>query len=1807
MSDAPAVPPAEAEAAATDLDTGNYEVIRARLEGLGRTLRAQAEALNRGRQEAFGGAELVVVANERVRTENNCVPRDIVNVGGHLLFGYNVFLGLKTTTQVADVLSLQRLDRGEEGAFALSEVPPSALQGLVTDAFEREFHELYQYYKQARLTGLRTLNGKLLAVFQIGERTSDVRVFRWGLDAGRRPTYIDNRGERDHAYPPTHDFEWVATGREQHVHGRHPHVSLLDEVFVEAVGGDLTVKVEDNTEDGLGIYREPVEDPNQSLDDARIDYAKLGVLILFRVRPYREETWRHFVFNTRTRQVQRVDAIARSCVQLPEDHGIIFPGGYVLQSGETKLFEGLGAADLVFERALRSPNGEDVLYVFHHQSEGSYALFPYNLIRKEVQNPIPCHGWSLFDDGTLIVFRSASDEPTRVHPMQFWQTPFVSDEFAALAPQQDTPLGRIGNPELVRGISDCLSVARAVANQRPTRRLYEDLIASIGRTCDAYYWLGRPEAGGLHETLQALRQNAELIIDEFEKVLALRARAEEALREADEAQRALERDLRPEHWRSVEPFMKALSDLRAQRGHLITLKEMRYADVARLDALEAEATAGFDRVSQGAVRFLLRGEALRPIGARLDGLLAKLEEVRKTSALAALAAELEETSDGLHVLTEVMGSLQVDDPTQRTQVLEGISEVFAHLNRVRATLQARRSELLEAEGQAEFAAQFRLFAQAVSNALAQCDTPEACDEQLSRLMLQLEELEGRFSEFDAFLGDLAEKREEVYEAFDARRQTLVDARQRRAKNLLGAAERILTGIQRRARTFASADELNAYFAADAMILKVRQLGEQLLALGDSVKADEVLARLKAARQDAARGLRDRLDLFEDGAGDVVRLGRHRFNVNSRPLELTLAPGDDGMALHLTGTDFHEPVVDPEFLATQPFWGQQLASETAEVYRAEYLAACMLADGEAGRAGLSLDALVERSLGEDGLLDAVRGYAGDRYDEGYERGIHDADAARILAAALSLRSTAGLLRYPPEARAWACLFWGAPLDEAARARWARRAQSLGRLRASLGGAEATRALAAELTAAMCALLDEHGIAPPPAADGELAGRYLAAELAAEAPRFVTSQEANALAAALRQRLDQLGQRAAFEADLEALAGRLGDRLELARAWLEALLAGAPAEQQGRRRPVLLEAAVLLAGGTLEREVSSARLALEVTGLLGQHPRLNGRALPLRLDEFLARLAAFREQRVPAYRRYRQQVRELLGRERARLRIGELAPRVLTSFVRNRLIDEVYLPLVGDNLAKQMGAAGAGKRTDLMGLLLLISPPGYGKTTLMEYVASRLGLAFVKVNGPSLGHAITSLDPAEADNATARQEVEKVNLALEMGNNVMLYLDDIQHTHPEFLQKFISLCDGSRRIEGVWGGRTRTYDLRGKKFCVVMAGNPYTEAGEKFQIPDMLANRADTYNLGEVLEGKGELFALSYIENAITSNQVLAPLAGRDPDDIYRLIRLARGEDVATTDFSHAYSAVELQEMTAVLQRLFRVQETLLRVNQEYIRSASQDDAYRTEPPFKLQGSYRNMNKIAEKVAAALNEEELRLLVDDHYQSEAQTLTTGAEQNLLKLAELRGALTDEQRRRWEEIKASFGRLQLMGGRGDDPIARVSGPLSSLAEHLAGLRQAVSAGAGAGSAAGASEAPAARAALAAVLERLDGSLARLATPQVQVTVDAPPLQLELRQEPLRLDEALLDRLSAALGRLSEPRLEVTHAPLPVEQLSRAQAELIQQTLLPLTQQAAAHLGESHQLARRLGELVADTLEYERSRRVRLRRPDADEDGEA
>jgi len=1681
---------------------GSYEVIRRRLLERAEELGRKAEQLNARRKEVFGGSEMALAATERVRTENNCLPRDMVSVGSRLLVGYDVFVGMKSEITVPDIFGLYRFERSESGALTLEPTPLEESGFLADERFVKEFGELFRYVRETRLGQLRRTDRRLLAVFSTGQGARDHKVFRWGIDAAGKIAYVDSRGEEDHVRPKAHDFTWKSAGRDDHVHGRHPHVSIYDELFVETIGGDLTIKVENNTTTGQGIFSEPVDDANQSLDDASIAYARLGPLIFLRIKPYREEVTRYFLYNSRRRQVQRIDALAEACLALPEDQGVIFPSGYYLATGESKRFDADGGP-MAFERVVRAPNGEDVLYVFFRAADGKYLLYPYNLIRKEVASPIACHGYSLFDDGTLIVFRASPDEePTRIHPMQVWRTPFTSAEYAASAPTTGSFLSKIGNPDLVRGISDALSLRRTALGEAPSRQTWEDLIAAARRMLDAYHWLGHAECFELLPTVKELCAVSEQIIDEYEKVEAIRRRAAESLAQAEATQKELLRR-RPEDDNAASAYMETLTALQRQRGVLGTLRELRYMDLARVGALEAEVDARFAEVSRAAAVFLAGADALRPLLEAIATAVKKAEAAARTVELAPVVKEVDVVHEGLTVLSETVAGLEVDDPTVRTRILDAIGEVFSQLNRARAIVQQRAKELRGAEGRAEFGAQARLFAQGVQSALAVVDTPERCDQSLSRLLVQLEELEGRFGELDEFAADLAARREELNDAFGAKRQTLLDERQRRASNLLAAAERILQGVQRRARTFTTPEELNGFFAGDPMVAKVRDLVEQLRGLGDTVKGDEVDGKLKAARQDGLRTLRDRSELFE-GADNVIKFGRHRFFVNTQSLELTIVPRDGGLAIHLTGTDFFEAIDDPTLTASRDLWEQNLPSECPTVYRGEFLAYSLLRAAERGEGGRSVDKLRQEALVDGGLLAAVRLWAAERHDEGYERGVHDVDATHILDRVLALLHTAGTLRHESAARALGVLYF-AGLDTPARELLGRRARSATRLWTITGHGAARDELVTELQTALAQTVRDWRL-PPDAGELRRAARYLADELAADRPAFVLAGEAAALHGDFVKRLAEEGARTSFEDDLRALEKHPAERLSLVTRWLEGFVARDPHAQS--RTPFVREVAVaMVTDRKVDRAPGAAVLEVRVEGLLGQHALVHERALTLRVDEFLARLESYTEERLPRWRAYRKARTEVAERERRRLRLDEFAPKVLSSFVRNKLVNEVYLPLVGANLAKQLGAAGDAKRTDLMGLLLLVSPPGYGKTTLMEYVASRLGLVFVKVNGPALGHDVVSIDPAEAPNATARQEVEKINLGLEMGNNVMLYLDDIQHTNPELLQKFISLCDGSRRIEGVWKGRTRTYDLRGKRFCIVMAGNPYTESGSRFQIPDMLSNRADTYNLGDILGGREDAFALSYVENALTSNAVLAPLGGRDPQDLYKLLRIAQGEAIPSNEIAHPYSAGEVAEITAVLRHLLQVQKVLLSVNAEYIRSASQEDNYRTEPPFKLQGSYRNMNKITEKVVAAHTAGEIESLVDDHYTSESQTLTTGAEQNLLKLAELRGRVSEEQNARWTAIKSEFGRQRRMGGKEDDPITRVTGTLSGLGEEIERVRGAIlqaserseaTAARSAEHAAQGAEGVAAR--IAPELTRLGEALQRVARPQLEVAVQVP-----------------------------------------------------------------------------------------------------------
>ncbi|WP_418514614.1 DNA repair ATPase [Deinococcus sp. RM] len=1611
---------------------GSFEVLRRRLDALGAQVRVAAEGLNAARVAEYGDSRLSLLGRAHIRTAQASVGRDLVQVGDVMLFGFNVTHGLKARTELADVFALYRLTH-EGGAF---DVQPAALEGsfLTDPAFVRDFEELYAYYRHARLLQLEIRAGRLLASFQIGERLTDRRVFRWDL-TGEGARYLDARGERDLSPLPPFDFEWTRAGRDQEVSGRFPHLNILDTLFVETAGGTLTVKVENNTETGEGIYSEPVEERTQGLDDATFEFARVGRLILLRVLPYREKTWRGLIFDTLTGRVTREDAVTRGCVQLPEEHGIVFPGGYYLPGGEHRAFEGF-TPGMALDRVVRSPNGEDVLFVFYDQDSGRSAFLVYNLIRREVQTPISAHGDAALPDGRMVLFQ-AEAEPTQVHAVQVWQTPFTSDVFAAQRPPGTSFLGRLGNAELVRGVSNLFALARAAQTPEVTAAQYAALAEQARRLPDTHHWLDDEHAGGARTLLRDVTAAAEAVLDEFEKVQALRAQAAQTLADVQGAVRRRLTTLNPEGWRTLPEFVTALAELTALRARLLTVRDTRYIDLGAVDALLADVQAAHARVGGATGSYLADPAALAPFHAQLDTLNTQVEAAGTTRELAAALEALGTLATELDVLSDLLGSLPAEDPVQRTQVVEGVSVLYGRLNGVRARAEGQRRSLGSGELTARFAAQLALLAQTVTGALGTADTPEKAEEGLSRALLALEELEGQFGEYEAFLPDILARREETVEAFESRRQALLDERQRRAQGVADAADRILAGLPARAARLTDQDALNGFFAGDALVLKLRDLTLKLTELGDSVRAGDIEARLKAARDQALRTLRDRADLEGDG-GALIRLGRHRFSVNTQTLDLTLLPRGDHLALHLTGTQFMEPLRDPALDAGRAFWDVTLESESPELSRAEFLAGEVLAAARAGQEGLTLDAL--RGLTPDARAGLVATFAAARYRQGFQRGVHDHDAALILNALLPLLDAAGPLVAPPEARALAAAFWAQ-----ADATWTARLSSARAVQALLGSGAA---LADARVALEGALRDFVTRVPLPVPDTVIpeAAAFLTEAAPDVGGTFPFTQAAADLNAALDGHLRAAGQPDALRVSLDALSADPAQAWTLTRAWLDALTARDDARAQARFVPEAV--ALRLYGDALRAQPRPVTLDATVTGLLSDHPRLQGGTLHLQADDLLARLAAHARTFLPGLQAFQAQRQAVLTRERARLRLAEFQPRPLTSFVRNRLITDVYLPLIGDNLAKQIGAAGDGKRSDLMGLLLLISPPGYGKTTLMEYVAHRLGLVFVRVNGPSLGHAVRSLDPAQAPDAASRQELEKLNLALEMGGNVMLYVDDIQHTHPEFLQKFIALTDGTRRIEGVWNGEPRTYDLRGRRFAVVMAGNPYTETGEVFRIPDMLANRADVYNLGDVLGGMEDAFLLSYVENSLTSNAVLAPLAGRDLSDVPKLVARAQGHE-DPGELSHPYSEAELTEILATLRLLLRARDTLARVNAAYIASAAQADRDRTEPPFKLQGSYRNMNKIAEKLSPVMNDAELDGVISDHYRGEAQLLTTGAEENLLKLAELRGTLTAEQAARWAQIRENFARERRMGAADGDTGARMVAQLADIAGGLDRLR--------------------------------------------------------------------------------------------------------------------------------------------------------------
>ncbi len=1755
--------------AAPQLEGGTYEIIRNRLRGYGEELRARLSRLNAARKDVFGSIDVKLLATERITTEHNCVPRDMAAVGDRFLFGYNVHFGLKTERHIADVFAAYEFRRpgGESGeasaeAHGLQPVGFDVL-GLNDPRFEKDLQDVYRYYKNATFAQFVHRGPHLFMVFQVGRSPLDVKTFKWLL----RPEglqYLDNRSDHEVRPPPQHEFEWIRCTRDMHRQGVHPHISIEDRLFVETVGGDLTIKIENNTDSGQGIYSEPVDNADQTLDDAETYYAIVGNLILLKIKPYQEARFRYIVYSEKIEQARRLDAIEQACVLLPDDHGLIFSSGYFLQSGEYKTFDSAHTG-LLFERRIASPNGEDTLFVFHQPQSGDYVLLGYNMIEQKVETPVVCNGFTLFHAGEMLQFK-VQPEPQKHHAVQVWQTPYVGENYVPPT-NSDSYLYKIGNRDIVRGMAECQAILKLIDKEDSYSGLYVDLVKLTTDVLDSYFWIGHAGAENLAEPLAQIRDAARSAVDEFEKVVRVRKNTAEQTQQVQQKTRALLSEVHRARFDAIDGFVRSLAGLRGIRGEIIGLKELRYVDLPTVEGLEQEVTQETERLSHRCVEFLLRPDALQPYADKVADEQAAIEGLQKVSEAKKQAERIGASATELEMLIEIVSNLKIDDATQRTAIIDGISAVFTKVNTARAALKRKMQELASVEGAAEFGSQLKLLNQSVVNFLDVCDAPQKCEEYLTKLMVQVEELEGKFAEFDEFVVQLAEKRDEIYNAFETRRLQLVEARNKRAGALASAADRILKGIKSRVDGLESVNDIHGYFAGDLMIEKVRDIVRQLDGLGDSVKVDDIQSRLKTIREDAVRQLKDKQELYEDGE-NVIKFGKHRFSVNTQVLDLTTVQRDGDLCLHLTGTDFYEPLNNPEIDALDDVRDMEVVSENRDVYRAEYLAYQILSTARTNDESPFIrdpkGSAAPRDL--DSLTAEVQRFMAPRYSEGYTKGVHDHDAALLLQALLEIDATCGLLRYSSLARAVARLFWEYFADKRVKTLMGARLAGFGAVAQAFPGTTQQAEYIEELQEMLAAFLAEvdlfgspsrqQGPSTPPDADSKspslarrasvddaLAGEaaeYLFYELTT-GDTFAVSQAAADLVREFKEHLHVHGRSERFTESLHSLQKATAPAFELIRDWVRAYV-----DSRSATHDYVDEASVcLLAGSIDERRIVAAETDREINGLAGTHPAIAGGRYSLNFNRFLHKLAAFERDVVPRFQRYHHLKTEIVDDARSEMKLNEFKPRVLTSFVRNRLIDTTYLPLIGDNLAKQVGTAGEQKRTDRQGLLLLISPPGYGKTTLMEYVANRLGIIFMKINGPALGHEVKSLDPQAAPNAGAREEVEKLSLAFEMGDNVMIYLDDIQHCHPEFLQKFISLCDAQRKVEGVYKGHTRTYDFRGKKVCVVMAGNPYTESGEKFKIPDMLANRADIYNLGEIIGDSGAAFEMSYLENALTSNPVLARLASRSRGDVQAVIQMAerartRADGSAVSapenlaaltegiDLEGTYPLDELGEYVNTMIKLLRVRDVVLTMNKEYIKSAATHDDYRTEPPFLLQGSYRNMNRIAEKVLPVMNVQELETLIVSSYQNDAQTLTSGTEWNLLKFKELLGKLTPQEQERCEDIRRTFRQnVKLRGVGADDKVGLVIAQLSTFADGLDSIRKAVTTGVGQLTdrnghddhiAAAVNKIEALNTGLTSLSERINDGLAQIARlADRPIEIDVPPIDVKW---PETLPAALSDR---------------------------------------------------------------------------------------
>ena len=272
--------------------------------------------------------------------------------------------------------------------------------------------------------------------------------------------------------------------------------------------------------------------------------------------------------------------------------------------------------------------------------------------------------------------------------------------------------------------------------------------------------------------------------------------------------------------------------------------------------------------------------------------------------------------------------------------------------------------------------------------------------------------------------------------------------------------------------------------------------------------------------------------------------------------------------------------------------------------------------------------------------------------------------------------------------------------------------------------------------------------------------------------------------------------------------------------------------------------------------------------------------------------------------------------------------MSAFVRSRLIDEVYLPLIGDNLAKQLGTTGDVQAhrhrrpaaAHLPARLRQDDPHGVRRRPPRP--GPRQGQ---RPGARPRGHLPRPGRGPERHRPPGGREDQ-----LRAGGGQQH--PPLPRRHPAHLARTaaevhpaVRRAPAASRASGT--AQPRTYDLRGKRFAVCMAGNPYTESGAPLPGPRHARQPRRRVEPRRRPDRQGGRLRAQLRRERAHREPGPGPARRPRPRPTSTCSSGSPQDDpTARADrLTHPYAPAELERILAVLRHLLTARDTVLAVN------------------------------------------------------------------------------------------------------------------------------------------------------------------------------------------------------------------------------------------------------------------------------------------